>query len=84
MRAIVNSKYILENISNVSYTNNNIVIQFKTENATNSTKKLNEYGLLSGRLKTGTPPRIHKDSIDKTSGPLEDVTSQNFIDEIID
>ncbi|RQV96924.1 MAG: tRNA uridine-5-carboxymethylaminomethyl(34) synthesis enzyme MnmG [Calditrichaeota bacterium] len=28
------------------------------------TESLNSYGLISGRLKTGTPPRIHIDSID--------------------
>ena len=28
------------------------------------TESLNSYGLVSGRLKTGTPPRIHIDSID--------------------
>lgn len=32
--------------------------------STELTKNLEKYGFVSSRLKTGTPPRIHKDSID--------------------
>ena len=35
------------------------------------TKSLNDIGIQHGRLKTGTPPRIHKDSIDFTKMEIQ-------------
>jgi tRNA uridine 5-carboxymethylaminomethyl modification enzyme len=46
--------------------------RFKEPASHGLTQRLMEHGLVSGRLKTGTPPRVRRDSIDDSATEVQD------------